>query len=78
MPVWLQTVLVVAAVAVLAPLVALNAKRLGRGARGGVALAGLLLGLGQVADPPSKHLIEACDPEAKEAPTPGDPPDPGA
>jgi hypothetical protein len=37
-------------------------------------LAGLLLGLGQVADPPSKHLIEATEGEEKSAPTPGDPP----
>lgn len=62
----------VGAFAVLAPLMAWLGARYGRTARGGLGL--LLLGLGQVADPPQKHLVEANDGEETEAPAPGDPP----
>jgi hypothetical protein len=60
------------AFALLAPLMAWLGMRYGRAARGGVGL--LLLGLGQIADPPVKHLVEANTSEEKEAPAPGDPP----
>jgi hypothetical protein len=60
------------AFALLAPLMAWLGMRYGRAAKGGVGL--LLLGLGQVADPPVKHLVEANTGEEKEAPAPGDPP----
>jgi 4-amino-4-deoxy-L-arabinose transferase-like glycosyltransferase len=73
---WLQSVLAVAAVIVVAPAVVWLARRLGGRVKGGIALAGVLLGFGVVMDPPSKHLIEATEPEGKEAPTPGDPPTP--
>ena len=71
---WLQSLATVAVIVVAAPFVAWGARRFGGRAKAGVALAGLLLGLGQVADPPSKHLIEATEGEEKAAPTPGDPP----
>lgn len=74
MPIWLQYLIAIAVVAALAPLIAWAGRRYGRRARAGVALAGLMLGLGEVVDPPSKHLIEAGEPEEKAAPTPGDPP----
>jgi hypothetical protein len=60
------------AFALLAPLMAWLGARYGRAARGGLGL--LLLGLGQVADPPLKHLVEADDGKEKEAPAPADPP----
>jgi 4-amino-4-deoxy-L-arabinose transferase-like glycosyltransferase len=74
MPAWLQSILVVVAIVAAAPVVAWSARRFGGRAKAGVALAGLLLGLGQVADPPSRHLIEATDGEENAAPSPGDPP----
>lgn len=63
-----------AAFCILAPLMAWLGLRYGRAARGGVGL--LLLSLGQVADPPVKHVVEAGDGEEKEAPVAGDPPVP--
>jgi hypothetical protein len=73
---WAQSVLVVAVVIVVAPAVIWLARRFGGRVKGGMALAGVLLGFGVVMDPPSKHLIEATEPEEKESPTPGDPPAP--
>lgn len=58
--------------AALAPPLAWLGVRYGRAARGGIGL--LLMGLGQVADPPLKHLLEANDGEDRETPAPGDPP----
>ncbi|MFI4975681.1 MAG: hypothetical protein ACHP84_14165 [Caulobacterales bacterium] len=70
-----QAYLIAAAVLIaLAPLFAWAGRRLGRSAKAGVALAGLMLGLGEVMDPPSKHLIEAGDEADKAPPAPGDPP----
>lgn len=60
--------------AIAAPLLAWLGARYGRAARGGIGL--LLMGLGQVADPPLRRLVEANDGEEKEAPAPGDPPTP--
>lgn len=61
----------IAALALIAPLAAWLGSKQGKRARGGVAL--MLFGLGQVADPPSKHLIEAQDGEEKGAETSGEP-----
>jgi hypothetical protein len=74
MPAWLQYLIAAVVLVVLLPVVAWVGRRYGRRASAGFAIAGLLLGLGQVADPPSKHLIQAGEPEEKEAPTPGEPP----
>ena len=71
---WLPWLVGATALIVLLPLIAWAGRRYGRRARSGFALAGLLLGLGEVVDPPSKHLIEAGGPEEKEAPAPGEPP----
>ena len=68
----MRWLIAVGALVVLAPLMAWLGVRYGRSARGGIGL--LLMGLGQVADPPTRHLVEANDGEEKEAPTPGDPP----
>jgi len=74
MPPWIQALLALIALVVLAPAVAWLAKRSGRKARGGLMLACLMLGFGDAFDPPAKHMIEATDGEEKEAPAPGEPP----
>jgi hypothetical protein len=74
MPVWLEYLIAIGLVILIAPFVARFAKRFAHNASGGVALAALLLGVGEVADPPSKHIIEATTPEEKDTPSPGDPP----
>ncbi|MFI4934632.1 MAG: hypothetical protein ACHP7N_08450 [Caulobacterales bacterium] len=74
MPVWLQYLVALAALIALAPLVALLAKRYGRAAKGGLGLAMIMLGFGEVMDPPSKHIIEADAEDKKGSPDSGEPP----
>jgi hypothetical protein len=74
MPPWLQLPLIVLVLAIVAPAIAWFAKRHGARARGGFGLAMILLGIGEAADPPSKHMIEASLGEEKTSPTPGEPP----
>jgi hypothetical protein len=74
MPVWLEYPIAVGLVVLIAPFAARLAKRCARNASGGVALAALLMGIGEVADPPAKHVIEATTPEEKDTPSPGAPP----
>ena len=45
-----------------APVVAFLGWRFGRYAKGGVALGAVLLGLGAVMDPPTRHASEATQP----------------
>ncbi len=75
----LAWVAAVVALLVVAPLLALLARRAGRRVKGGLILAGILLGVGEVVDPPSKHMIEAAGDEERASPAPGEPPldDPG-
>jgi hypothetical protein len=68
----MRWLIAVGVLVVLAPLMARLGVRYGRSTRGGIGL--LLMGLGQVADPPLKHLVEVNDGEEKEAPAPGEPP----
>jgi hypothetical protein len=63
--------LAIGALALVAPLVAWLGSKQGKRARGGIAL--MLFGLGQVTDPPSKHLIEAQEGEEKGAESTGEP-----
>ena len=56
------------AVLLLAPLIAYLARRYGRRVRGGFLMAGILLGFGEVLDPPSKHIVEAQGGEEKPSP----------
>ncbi len=63
--------LAIAALALLAPAIAWLGSKQGKRARGGIAL--MLFGLGQITDPPSKHLIEAQEGEEKSAETSGEP-----
>ena len=73
MPLWLQQLAALAVVIVLAPVIAIGARRYGRRVRGGFLMAGILLGFGEVVDPPSKHLIEAQEGEEKASPETGEP-----
>lgn len=68
MPFWLQQLAALAVVIVLAPLIAIAARRYGRRVRGGILMAGILLGFGEVLDPPSKHIVEAQGGEEKPSP----------
>ena len=66
--------LAIVALALLAPLIGWLGSRQGKRARGGIAL--MIFGLGQVTDPPSKHLIEAQEGEENSAESTGEPKDP--
>jgi hypothetical protein len=74
MPAWLQLPLIVLVLAIVAPAIAWIAKRHGARARGGFGLAMILLGIGEAADPPSKHIIQASEGREKSSPAPGEPP----
>ena len=76
MPLWLQYLIALAAFAVTAPMIVWLARRFGGRARGGLMMAGILLGFGEVVDPPSKHLIEAQEGEEKGSPENDEPLDP--
>jgi hypothetical protein len=68
MPSWLQYLIAFAVLLVAAPFVAMLARGQGRRLRGGFIMAGILLGFGEVVDPPSKHVIEAQGAEDKASP----------
>jgi hypothetical protein len=73
MAAWTQYLIAFALLLALAPLVAWIGVRFGSKAKGGLALACVLLGIGAVMDQPAKHAIEATDP-AKGSPDNGEPP----
>jgi hypothetical protein len=75
---WQQYLIALAALVVIAPLIALLATRVGRRARGNMALAMILLGFGRLMDPPTRHLIEANANVKKGSPETGEPPLPDA
>ena len=70
---WLQFLLAGLALVVIAPLIGWLGKRYARGARGNLALAAILLGIGEPVDPPSKHKVESAEP-GKDDRSAGDPP----
>jgi hypothetical protein len=76
MPLWLQYLIALAAFVVVAPMIVWLARRFGGRARGGLMMAGILLGLGEAVDPPSKHVIEAQEGEEKGSPENDEPLDP--
>jgi hypothetical protein len=61
MALWIQYLIVFAALVLLAPPLAWAARRLGSRAKGGLMLASVLLGFGAVLDQPAKHAIEATE-----------------
>ncbi len=67
-------VVALVALVVVAPLIASFASRHGRSIRGGAALGLMMLGFGEVVDPPSKHVVEASGDQERESPAPGEPP----
>ena len=73
MPLWTQYLLAFAALAVLAPLVFWAGRRLGSRTKGGLILASLMLGFGDVLDQPAKQAIEATETE-KGSPENDEPP----
>ena len=73
---WLQALIAIAALVVLAPLFGWMGKRHGRRIRGNLALASILLGFGHALDPPPAQKVEAAEP-GKGGPQPGEPPEPG-
>ena len=68
MQTWLGDLLALIAVVVLAPLLGWLGRRHRRAIKGGLGLGLVLMGLGDVIDPPRRHLIEATDGE-EEGPT---------
>ena len=76
MPAWALIVLIAAGVLLL-PLAALAGRGGGKRLRGNLALAAVLLGLGEPVDPPQKHLAEASHEDAESDAAAGDPPRPG-
>ena len=75
MPAWLPWTIAVLVILVAAPLIAYVGRRYGQTVRRTSGLALIMLGFGQVLDPPSRHIIEAADREEDEEPA-GDPPEP--
>jgi hypothetical protein len=73
MPLW-AVGLIALAVLALIPLLALAGRKAGRSMRGNLALATMLLGLGEPLDPPAKHLAEATHKDEAESEAAGDPP----
>jgi hypothetical protein len=70
----LWIVILAVAALVLIPVLALAGRKAGRSMRGNLALAAILLGLGEPLDPPSKHLAEASHKDEEESQAAGDPP----
>jgi hypothetical protein len=71
MPGWLQVLLAILALLVLAPLFAWLGRR-GRGLKGSLALGAILFGIGEPLDPPAKHKVESAEP-GKDVRGPGEP-----
>jgi hypothetical protein len=61
MALWLQYLIAAIALLVLAPLIAWLGRRLGSRAKGGLMLASIMLGFGEVLDPPSKRSTKAAE-----------------
>jgi hypothetical protein len=72
MPAWLQILLAILALLILAPLAAWIGKR-ARGLKGNLALGAILLGIGEPIDPPPPPKVESADP-GKDVRAPGEPP----
>lgn len=74
MPRWLDYLIPLLVVLLLAPLVAWLGHSYGGKLKRGAAMASLLMGFGLPFDPPSKHLIEAKEGEEEGREASGDPP----
>lgn len=72
---WTQWLIALGVLVVLAPLLARMGRGLGKSAKGGLMLASVLLGIGEVVDQPAKHATEETElakgsPENDEPPLP--------
>jgi len=76
MGVWIVAAALIAVVLVAIPLAALPGKGAGKRMGGNRQLAAILLGFGEVLDPPSRRRVEAGEPDQKDGPGPGAPPKP--
>jgi hypothetical protein len=70
---WLGYLVALAALLVVAPAMAWLGRRHGRSIKGSAGLALMMLGLGEVVDPPKQHLIEAIEGEEDEPAESGEP-----
>jgi hypothetical protein len=77
MPAW-ELVLLGVAVLVLVPVAALAGRGVGKRMRGNLAMAAMLLGLGEPLDPPSRRLAEASHKDEEESEAAGARPRPDA
>lgn len=75
---WLVWLIALAALLVLAPLGAWLGRRHGRSLKGGAGLAFIMLGFGEVMDPPRQHLVEAVAGEEEGPDATGEPKDASA
>ena len=73
MPHWIQTLLAVAALLVVAPLIGWLGHRHGRSIKGTAGLALIMLGFGQFFDPPARHVIDAVEGEEDGGEAAGEP-----
>lgn len=73
MAAWVQYLIALTALIVVTPMFAVIGKRFGSKAKGGLMVACVLLGFGDVLDQPAKHAVEATEPE-KGSPENGEPP----
>ncbi len=74
MPRWLQDLIALGVLIVIAPLIAWAARRHGRSIRGNLMMASILLGFGHAVDPPPEQKVESAQP-GKDGPQPGEPPE---
>ena len=72
---WLGWLLALGALLLLAPAMAWLGRKHARSIRGTAGLAMVLLGFGQVFDPPRRHMIEAIEGEEQDTEASGEPKD---
>lgn len=76
MAVWLEYLIAILGLLVVAPLFAWIGTRHGRRIRGSLMMTSILLGFGHAIDPPPAQKVEAAEP-GKGGPQPGEPPETG-
>jgi len=72
---WLGWLIGLGVLLALAPFAAAVGRKHGSKVRGTAGLALVLLGFGQITDPPKRNLIEAIEGEEQEVPATGEPQD---
>jgi hypothetical protein len=72
---WIGWLIALGLLALIAPFAAAFGRRHGRNVRGTASLALALLGLGQITDPPRRHVAEAIQGEEQGSESTGEPKD---